>query len=250
MKDVDVRDEVPGLLSASSKLALWTDACKSNAFLGPIHAGEAVIVEGLSKSTTVDGEEIVWHYTHGMQNFTFTNAFTVLSQRIFADVDADDKALHPSLTPEYVNGVRDMVNFSPLRVDFPDVPTNDGWLSSAWIYLPDSDIEICNRLPSSVPDYTLNKLKNHAKLLAEMIPPLSSPAGGKTLGDKIAQAHKFDMNEDEFKVEPLWPTTRPGKSLRQQSDKQWLHGDYKDAPFLLTHTLYRNIKIISNKALP
>lgn len=95
------------LLSASSKLALWADACKSNAFMGTIHAGWAVYVGGLAKSTTVDAEELLWEYTQGNETHVFTNVFTLLSQRIFADldsdgdVDADDNALHSSLSSEF-----------------------------------------------------------------------------------------------------------------------------------------------------
>jgi hypothetical protein len=36
------------LMSSSSGLALWSDACKSNAFTGTISAGEAIYVEGIS----------------------------------------------------------------------------------------------------------------------------------------------------------------------------------------------------------
>ena len=44
----------------------------------------------------------------------------------------------------------------------------------------------------------------------------------------------------------IWHSeNRPGKSKDQRDDKRWLHGDYKDAPFLLTHELYKNIKNIS-----
>ena len=112
--------------------------------------------------------------------------------------------------------------------------------------LPDGDIEIYNRLPSSVPDYTLAKLKNHAKLLAEMIPPLSSPAGGKALsGRKLHSSHKFDLRNSPFKDADIWPETRPGKSDDQQTYKRWLHGDYKDAPYRLTHKLYEKLTKIS-----
>ena len=83
---------------------------------------------------------------------------------------------------------------------------------------------------------SMDKIKNHAKLMAEMIPPLSSAAGGMSL-QKIYERNKhmtINMNEDGFKNATLWPTERPKKSRDQQDEKRWLHGDYKDAPFLLT----------------
>ena len=90
------------------------------------------------------------------------------------------------------------------------------------------------------------KLRNHAKLLAEMIPPLSSPAGGMRLKlETLPNGRAFDMHLFPFKDSTLWPDTRPGKSKDQRERKRWLHGDYKDAPFRLTHTLYEKIKIIS-----
>ena len=92
------------------------------------------------------------------------------------------------------------------------------------------------------------KLRKHAKLLAEMIPPLSSPAGGQRLLPRtLPDGRAFDLHATPFKDATLWPNTRPGKSDRQQTDKRWLHGDYKDAPFRLTHVLYEEIKKISEK---
>ena len=89
----------------------------------------------------------------------------------------------------------------------------------------------------------MDKIKNHAKLMAEMIPPLSSAAGGmesEAVRD-AAESQVFNMNDNSFKSVLLWPTSRPGKSPKQCDSKRWLHGDYKDAPFLLTHNLYRKI---------
>ena len=37
-----------------------------------------------------------------------------------------------------MNGVRDMVDFFPLRVDFPDVPTGGGW--SFWLRQEDEAV--------------------------------------------------------------------------------------------------------------
>ena len=139
----------------------------------------------------------------------------------------------------------------PFFKDFnPDRhPTVPRWYDpEAWIYLPDGDIEIFNRLPYGGNNPNMERLKNHAKLLAEMIPPLSSPAGGIALKERtVPQDRRFDMHGNDFKNASLWPNTRPKKSDRQQSDKHWLHGDYKDAPFLLTQKLYKKIKEIINE---
>lgn len=94
-------------VSGSSKLGLWLDSSKSNAFSGVIHAGEPLYVEGLSKSQSTDGETIIWQYTKDGETHDFTNHFTVLSLRLFADLDFDghvdsaDKALHPALSHEH-----------------------------------------------------------------------------------------------------------------------------------------------------
>ena len=119
-----------------------------------------------------------------------------------------------------------------------------------WIYLPDNASPVLARLPRP-PFQTkgMNVIKNHAKLLAEMIPPLSSPAGGRpiTLLKKnvLEENRSFDLEESPYKNTAFWPETRPGKSRDQQDNKRWLHGDYKDAPFLLTQPLYKKIKTIS-----
>ena len=95
------------LISDSSRLSLWHDSSKSNAFSGSIEAGEALYVEGLTKSSAVNREELVWQYTRDGETLHLTNSFTVLSQRIFADLDFDgdvdayDKALQKDISPEY-----------------------------------------------------------------------------------------------------------------------------------------------------
>ena len=100
--------DVGELVSISPRLALWDDPCKSNAFSGAIHAAEPVYVEGLSESASPGADRIVWRYVDGdSETHVVTNAFTVLSQRIFADLDfdgdveTDDKALHPALSSEH-----------------------------------------------------------------------------------------------------------------------------------------------------
>ena len=119
----------------------------------------------------------------------------------------------------------------------------------------DNDPEIYNRLPFlpfiSIDPYDeiMDTIKVHAKLLAEMIPPLSSPAGGMP----IAKLLYDDPDEEDRAIDlmsyrdtVLWDSAnRPGKSERQQTLKRWLHGDYKDAPYLLTHKLYEKIKEIT-----
>ena len=59
--------------------------------------------------------------------------------------------------------------------------------------------------------------------------------------------YAFDQNKAPIKDANLWDSAnRPKKSDTQKRDKQWLHGDYKDAPFLLTHKMYEQIKRIIN----
>jgi len=91
--------------SKSYNLSLWEDACKSNEFSGTLNAGTKLYVEGRFKSGSVGGDKLIWKDVDSSQ--THTNIFTVLSQRIFADLDFDgdvdlaDKALHPSLSPAF-----------------------------------------------------------------------------------------------------------------------------------------------------
>ena len=80
-----------------------------------------------------------------------------------------------------------------------------------------------------------------------MIPPLSSPAGGmrlKAFGENKPNPHR-GIDLSGYRNFALWPATRPKKSDRQQEDQRWLHGDYKDAPYLLAHPLYKKIKGIA-----
>ena len=129
----------------------------------------------------------------------------------------------------------------------------NGWenpnnsVDTSWLYKPDNDPDPSYRLPFLPLDvndeWYMEKMKVHAKLLAEQIPPLSSPAGGKPLIN-LDQNHRFNLN-DYSENNNLWLSTRPKKSGSQQRDKRWLHGDYKDAPYLLTHPLYRKINKIS-----
>ncbi|MGI5870389.1 MAG: hypothetical protein ACOX9C_13225, partial [Kiritimatiellia bacterium] len=85
------------LVSSSSRIALYSDAFKSNIFTGTIHAGEPLFVEGLAKSPSAGSEQLVWAYEDSGQTLQITNTFTVLSLRIFGDrefdgeIDAGDK---------------------------------------------------------------------------------------------------------------------------------------------------------------
>jgi len=111
------------------------------------------------------------------------------------------------------------------------------------------DPAVLDRLPLlPFTDDSMDLVMNHAKLLAEMIPPLSGPAGSMRSDAvfKKAQSRTVDMNDNAFKNAGRWPTDRPWKSAEQKRLKRWLHGDYKDAPYLLTHTLYRRINEIAN----
>ncbi len=78
------------LAVTSQNLALYTDSHKTNAFSGTIHAGEAVHVEGLTPSTEPYAEKLVWQWTEDNETKSVTNALTVLSVRLFPDLDTDD----------------------------------------------------------------------------------------------------------------------------------------------------------------
>ena len=95
------------LFGCSSKLAFWDDACKSNAFQGILNPCEIAFIEGTGKSKKVDAEHVVWRYPLDGAMYYFTNTFTVLSQRLFGDLDLDgdvdveDRALHRSLSDDH-----------------------------------------------------------------------------------------------------------------------------------------------------
>ena len=140
------------------------------------------------------------------------------------------------------------------------------WLNHStttrWLYKPDLDKDAGIRLPiiplelnrtfynepeENMKIIEMEQMKVHAKLLADYIPPLSSPAGGKRLkDDTLDPDRKFNLMTKAFRNENLWDSAnRPDKSERQRTLKRWLHGDYKDAPYLLTHPLYKKIKGIA-----
>jgi hypothetical protein len=110
--------------SGSARLALWADAAKATAFGATVHAGEAVWVEGLSPSPAVNADRIVWRWTdENDRGHRVTNAFTVLSVRLFGDVNLDgqigaaDRSLHPGLSPETGWAVPAATNvFRPVRL--------------------------------------------------------------------------------------------------------------------------------------
>jgi len=113
------------------------------------------------------------------------------------------------------------------------------------------DAVVKKRLPMvTMRGESMDKIKNHAKLMAEMIPPLSSAAGGVKLSylEQNEPENYFDMNAGSFRNLSLWPPKRPGKSPDQCSYKRWLHGDYKNAPYLLTYGLYLKIAEIEKGA--
>ena len=154
------------------------------------------------------------------------------------------------------------LNFNPDRHKNIPLWRRGTWLNPvSWIYLPDNDPDVLDRLPAwpldvNDPEY-LEKMKVYAKLLAEMIPPLSSPAGGIRLkkfvdDDEIKLAHRaIDLDKDlAYKKTVLWPMIRPNKTPDQQASQRWFHGDYKDAPYLLTHPLYKKVKEITQGTTP
>lgn len=104
-----------------------------------------------------------------------------------------------------------------------------------------------DRLPKPpLNNASTDQVKWHAKLLAEAVPPLSGPAGSIPVKG-ISNTQKFDMMGPSYRDLSIWPTERAGKSDGQQSNRRWLHGDYKDAPYLLTHRLYRKFVEISEQ---
>ena len=126
----------------------------------------------------------------------------------------------------------------------------DGWgrlwnLSPLWIYMPDNTDSVRERLPFlPFNQELLYKIKNHAKLLAEAIPPRSNAAGTEQMKTGFVVCSSIDMNK--WVTTGKWISNRVGISLPDQNNR-WLHGDYKDAPPFLTWTLYKNIRtILSN----
>jgi hypothetical protein len=122
-----------------------------------------------------------------------------------------------------------------------------------WLYRPDNHSDPKDRLPflpynPNDPAY-MEKMKVHAKLLAEMIPPLSSAAGGVPLM-KLDPNRTFDLNNPPYKKNTLWPEVRLAKVGPQQTSKRWFHFDYKEAPYLLTHQLYEKITEITQGETP
>ncbi|MCL2105175.1 MAG: alpha/beta hydrolase, partial [Kiritimatiellaeota bacterium] len=128
------------------------------------------------------------------------------------------------------------------------------WMqNNRWMYEPDGDYGIPEFLPTLPGQAShMEKMKVHAKLLAEMIPPLSSAAGGVRLrtfvdDDERQLAHRAkDLTDYRNLKLNLWDSAnRPKKTDGQRNNKRWLHGDYKDAPYLLTHQLYERLKEIT-----
>lgn len=109
-----------------------------------------------------------------------------------------------------------------------------------WIYKPANDPMVVDRLPflpiaNGTDPEVMKKVKNHAKLLAEAIPALSGPTGGRHLARLAPSARNFDLNSDFFKQPALWPARTDRPSAKRD---RWLHGDYKDPAYLYVHTLY------------
>ena len=89
---------------------------------------------------------------------------------------------------------------------------------------------------------SMDQIKWHAKLLAEEVPPLSGPAGSIACEKMNTKYNLMDYRDLE-----LWRKDRSGKCSNQRDGQRWLHGDYKDAPYLLTHKLYQEFVTISEQ---
>lgn len=115
-----------------------------------------------------------------------------------------------------------------------------------WLYRPNGDTGVLARLPF-IPfgNTNMSLIKNHAKIMAEAMPPLSGAAGYFALVS-VPLDNRFDLNTAPFKNENVWPTTRPNKTLVQVSNKRWLHGDYKDPAYLYNHGVYDKITGLAN----
>jgi len=132
--------------------------------------------------------------------------------------------------------------FKPFDSTDSKVPNwNNG---SDWLYRPNGDTGVLARLPF-IPFGSTNMslIKNHAKIMAESMPPLSGAAGFFPLVvlNNTVPNRRFDMNNPPFKNASLWPTSRPEKTPDQVNGKRWLHGDYKDPAYLYNHGIYDKI---------
>jgi hypothetical protein len=120
-----------------------------------------------------------------------------------------------------------------------------GWANSIeWLYRPAGDPVVADKLPQgSFANQTIAKIKNHAKIMAESMPPLSGPAGSSALATISSSTPErcHNINDPPFKCLTLWPTARPTKSANQIEYRRWLHGDYKDVAYLYVHGLYDKI---------
>ncbi len=112
--------------------------------------------------------------------------------------------------------------------------------AETWLYRPDGDPDVRKRLPAlpftSEPAEAarIELIKSHAKLLAEAIPSLSGPVGGRALTRLDLLAQNINMQE-KCRDPALWParaeTEKPGR---------WLHSDYKNAAHVYVYRLYQH----------
>jgi hypothetical protein len=63
----------------------------------------------------------------------------------------------------------------------------------------------------------------------------------------VDDTHCIDMDSADFKNAALWTVYRDWKSFDQNSRKRWLHGDYKDAPYVLVWRLYDRLSAIGRQ---
>jgi len=120
------------------------------------------------------------------------------------------------------------------------------WDKASWLYAPDGSADVQARLshypltPAGTDTNWLNRIKNHAKLLAEAIPSLSGPVGGSPL-DKVKNVNMHSACRDAA----FWPA-------RDEVDKpnRWLHGDYKNPAYAYVYRLYDQCTRIIEGASP
>ncbi|NLE73000.1 MAG: hypothetical protein GX609_13120, partial [Actinomycetales bacterium] len=96
------------LVNGTGNLALYEDAAKTTGFGGTVREGQPVYAEGTGASPYPWADRLLWRWVDANNDVHYlTNRFTVLSVRLFGDidldgdVDEDDIALHPAPSEDY-----------------------------------------------------------------------------------------------------------------------------------------------------